>query len=127
MFADAGVFAVQDVLTRSQTSAEEAVRFIGAGRVPARSAELRPAAVWMLAVNDDAIAPLCAELAAAGLLQGATVFHCSGAKSSAELAPARAAGAVVASVHPIRSFADPFAVAADFTGTGAASRAMPRH
>jgi predicted short-subunit dehydrogenase-like oxidoreductase (DUF2520 family) len=45
------------------------------------------------------------------------VFHCSGAKASGELAPLRAAGATVASVHPVRSFADPAAVAAAFDGT----------
>jgi predicted short-subunit dehydrogenase-like oxidoreductase (DUF2520 family) len=50
-------------------------------------------------------------------MRGAVVFHCSGAKASAELAPLRAAGAFVASVHPVRSFADPQQVAAAFEGT----------
>jgi len=117
LFAAGDVFTVQDVLTRSQSSAEDAVRFIGAGRALAQIDALRPAQVWMLAVNDDAIAPVCAELAAAGLPQDSVVFHCSGAKASNELDAARAAGAQVASVHPIRSFADPAAVAAAFTGT----------
>lgn len=117
LFADRQVFAVQDVLTRSEAGAIEAVRFIGAGRALAHFQQLRPARVWMLAVGDDAIAPVCAALADAGLLQGALVFHCSGAKASGELAAASAAGALAASVHPVRSFADPAAVAADFTGT----------
>ena len=117
LFHRHGVFALQDVLTRSISSAQDAVAFIGAGRALAQAADLRPAQVWMLAVGDDQIAPVCTALAASGLLAGATVFHCSGAKASNELQAARAAGARVASVHPVRSFADPAAVAAAFDGT----------
>jgi predicted short-subunit dehydrogenase-like oxidoreductase (DUF2520 family) len=117
LFHEHGVFAVQDVLTRSQTSAADAVAFIGAGRALAQVAQLRPASVWMLAVGDDQIAPTCAALAAAGLLNGATVFHCSGAKASTELQAASQTGAQVASIHPVRSFADPDSVAAHFAGT----------
>jgi predicted short-subunit dehydrogenase-like oxidoreductase (DUF2520 family) len=114
LFAARGVFDVQDVLTRSQASALDAVAFIGAGRAVHEVSVLRPARVWMLAVGDDQIEPVCAQLAQAGLLAGAVVFHCSGAKSSAAL---RAEGAVTASVHPVRSFADPQAVADAFDGT----------
>jgi predicted short-subunit dehydrogenase-like oxidoreductase (DUF2520 family) len=117
LFHEHGVFEVRDVLTRSPASAQDAVAFIGAGRALAQAAELRPAQVWMLAVGDDQIAPACAALAATGLLNKATVFHCSGAKSSAELAAARDSGAQVASIHPVRSFADPAGVAAAFDGT----------
>ena len=117
LFFRHGVFTVQDVLTRSHASALDAVAFIGAGRALAQASELRPARVWMLAVGDDAIAPTCAALAASGLLDGATVFHCSGAKASGELQAASDAGAQVASVHPVRSFADPAAVAGAFDGT----------
>ena len=117
LFHRHGVFPVQDVLTRSPASAQDAVAFIGAGRALAQADQLRPASVWMLAVGDDQIAPVCAALAASGLLQGATVFHCSGAKASGELQAASEAGAQVASVHPVRSFADPEAVAAAFDGT----------
>ena len=117
LFQAHAVFEIQDVLTRSHASAIDAVTFIGAGRALAQAADLRPAAVWMLAVGDDQIGPACAALAASGLLDGAVVFHCSGAKASNELAPARQAGARVASIHPVRSFADPAAVAAAFDGT----------
>jgi predicted short-subunit dehydrogenase-like oxidoreductase (DUF2520 family) len=68
----------------------------------------------MLAVGDDQIEEACASLA---LAPGAVVFHCSGAKSSAVLASARARGAFAASVHPVRSFADPATVADSFLGT----------
>jgi predicted short-subunit dehydrogenase-like oxidoreductase (DUF2520 family) len=111
------VFDVQDVLTRAHASAGAAIAFIGAGRAVDTIDAMRPAAVWMLAVADDQIAPLAAALAASGLADGAIVFHCSGAKASSELAPLAARGARVASVHPVRSFADPEAVAAAFDGT----------
>jgi predicted short-subunit dehydrogenase-like oxidoreductase (DUF2520 family) len=45
------------------------------------------------------------------------VFHCSGALSSAALQAAARQGALTASVHPVRSFADPERVARDFAGT----------
>jgi predicted short-subunit dehydrogenase-like oxidoreductase (DUF2520 family) len=114
---DTGACAVQDVLTRSIASAQEAVAFIGAGAAPGTLHGLRRADAVMLAVPDDQIAPVCAQLAAHGMLGGVLVFHCSGAKSSDELHAARSAGALVASAHPVRSFADPDAVASSFHGT----------
>ena len=117
LFHTRGVWAVQDVLTRSSGSAQAAVAFIGAGRAVDAVDALRPASVWMLAVSDDRIADVARQLAASADVNGAVVFHCSGAKASAELEPLRAAGALVASVHPVRSFADPQQVADAFDGT----------
>ncbi len=117
LFAASGQVQVQDVLTRSLRSASTAVGFIGAGHPVLRYQELRAADMTMLAVGDDQIAACCAQLARGGQLSNAIVFHCSGALSSAELASAAQAGAAVASMHPIRSFADPDAVARDFAGT----------
>lgn len=117
LFAAAGAFAVQDVLARSAGSAAQAAAYIGAGNPVAAGGALRPADVYMLTVTDDQIVPACDALAAAAPLQGAVVFHCSGALASERLGAARAAGAFVASVHPVRSFADVDAVAAGFAGT----------
>lgn len=117
LFAGVDGVTVQDVLTRSMASAQEAVAFIGAGKPVDSHGALRRADVTMLAVSDDQIGPACAALAAQGQLAGATVFHCSGALASTALQAASEAGAAVASVHPIRSFADPVQVAASFDGT----------
>jgi predicted short-subunit dehydrogenase-like oxidoreductase (DUF2520 family) len=117
LLAASGSFEVQDVLTRSIETATDAVGFIGAGRALAQMSAMRPADVYMLAVGDDQIAPVCAALAAGRSLGGALVFHCSGAKSSAELGAAAQGGAVTASLHPVRSFADPAHVAHNFAGT----------
>ena len=114
LFHASGACSVQDVLTRSRASALDAIAFIGAGRAVETAADLRPADVTMLAVSDDQIEAVCASLA---LAPGAVLFHCSGAKSSAALAHARARGALTASVHPVRSFADPATVAGAFAGT----------
>jgi predicted short-subunit dehydrogenase-like oxidoreductase (DUF2520 family) len=117
LFFTRDVFTIQDVRTRSGDSARAAVAFIGAGTPVDGDGSLRPAGVWMLAVSDDAIAGVAAALAQSASMAGAVVFHCSGAKASGELDALRRAGAVVASVHPVRSFADPAAVAAAFDGT----------
>ena len=117
LFGASGAFTVQDVLTRSSESASDAVAFIGAGRPVMALADMRAADVWMLAVTDDQIGPSCAQLAQDRALAGVVVFHCSGAKSSVDLQSAAAAGAATASVHPVRSFADPEHVARHFDAT----------
>jgi len=117
LFSRAGVFALQDVVARSVDSAAQAQAFIGAGTPAVAGGALRQADIYMLTVSDDQIVPVCEALAASVPLKGAVVFHCSGALASDRLAAARTAGAYVASVHPIRSFADTEAVAAGFAGT----------
>lgn len=117
LWQGAGAFEVVGVLARSPASAQRGVDFIGAGRPAAAAAALAAADVYMLAVTDDQIVPACAALVASRPLEGATVFHCSGALASGALEAARLAGARVASVHPVRSFADPEAVVAAFDGT----------
>jgi predicted short-subunit dehydrogenase-like oxidoreductase (DUF2520 family) len=125
-----GVFAVQDVLTRSQTSADEAVQFIGAGQAVASLEEMRLADVWMLAVPDGQIigtASLLAEylskieakIAVAGVLYAydAIIFQCSGALSSHELQPLSALGYPTASAHCILSFSAPSSAVTQFIGT----------
>jgi predicted short-subunit dehydrogenase-like oxidoreductase (DUF2520 family) len=126
LFAASGAFEVQDVLTRSAGSARDAASFIGAGRPIEALAGMRRADAVMLAVTDDQIEPVCAALAAAFPLDGVLVFHCSGAKSSAALLAAAEKGALTASVHPVRSFADPEGVARDFAGTLCGLEGDPR-
>lgn len=112
------VFRIEDVLCRRLASADEAVDFIGAGRAVEDVAQLRPADITMLTVPDDNIVPVCAQLAAAGLLgRDSIVFHCSGALPSHALLAARECGAGVAGIHPVRSFAAPEQVAQSFAGT----------
>lgn len=109
--------AIGGVLTRSAASAQAAVDFIGAGTALVQYDRLAPADIHIVAVGDDQIAAASTALAQAVPLAGSVVCHCSGALASSQLQAARAAGAAVASVHPIRSFADPALVAAQFAGT----------
>jgi predicted short-subunit dehydrogenase-like oxidoreductase (DUF2520 family) len=111
-------YLIQDVVNRSMESSRHAVSFIGSGRPVGNYAELRPAAIYMIAAGDDQVVSCCEQLARTGKLSAdSVVFHCSGALRSAELQAARQHGAAVASIHPIRSFAEPEQAAADFAGT----------
>jgi predicted short-subunit dehydrogenase-like oxidoreductase (DUF2520 family) len=118
LFHQADVFQIQDLVNRSPESAAGASKFIGAGRPISRLAEMRPADLYLIACADDGIAACAADLAATGLVrEGAIVFHLSGALPSSVLAPLAAAGAALASVHPVKSFADPLDSVASFAGT----------
>lgn len=117
LFAQSGALQVQDVLTRSPDSARAALDFIGAGTAAPDLQAMRPADVWMLAVGDDQIEPVAGALAAIHGLDDAVAFHCSGARAADALDPLARRGAWTASVHPVRSFADPESVASRFAGT----------
>ncbi|MEK6594713.1 MAG: Rossmann-like and DUF2520 domain-containing protein [Pseudomonadota bacterium] len=111
-------FTIQDVLDHTPQGAVSAVAFIGDGRAVNRLQDMRAADAWMLTPPDSAIAACCEQLAQSGLLTpGDVVFHCSGTLASAVLAPAVACGALAASVHPLKSFADPRDAVHSFAGT----------
>ena len=118
LWAQARVFEIQDVLTRSRESAAEGVKFIGAGNAVGHLREMRDADVWMIATRDDAIVPSALTLAASGkITPDDIVFHVSGATPSGDLKPVRERGALVASVHPIKTFSDAEAAVQSFAGT----------
>jgi predicted short-subunit dehydrogenase-like oxidoreductase (DUF2520 family) len=113
-----GVFSVQDVLDGGVAGAREAVRLVGGGEAAESLLAMRPADVWMITTPDRLVRQIAAEVAAAGALRrGDVVFHCSGSMSSADLEAARACGADIASVHPLKSFADASQAARTFSGT----------
>ena len=131
-----GVLRVQDVLTRSLASAQQAVDFIGAGRAVTEVKDMRPADVWMLAVPDSQIALTAAALAKAlaaspqshrprPALPATLAFHCSGALASSELEPLNALGWQLASAHCLLSFADPATALRQLAGTPCALEGDP--
>ena len=90
--------------------------------------------VW-ITVPDDAIAQVASQLAGAQEWKGRIVLHSSGALTSDELAPLRARGALVASVHPMMTFVRgpvpemagvSFAVEGDRVATRAAKQIVER-
>lgn len=108
------VFAVQDVMNRSIQSSASACEFIGAGTPVSELSAVRPADVYLIAVPDDQIKACSLQLQQQNLIQPSSImFHCSGALGSDQLELKRGA----ASLHPMRSFADPALVAEQFTGT----------
>ncbi len=126
MWARAQVFEIQDVLTRSRESAAEAVRFIGAGHPVGGLEEMRDADVWMIATRDDSIVPSCETLAASGkITPDDMVFHVSGATPSTALKAAAERGALTASVHPIKTFADAELAVQSFSGTFCGAEGHP--
>jgi len=107
-----------EVINRSLGSARAAVRFIGGG-TPARGIDdAQPSGLWLVGTPDDAIAATAGLLRNGGRLRrGDIVFHLSGATPAEALAPCREAGALIASVHPVKNFSDPAVAAMTFRGT----------
>jgi predicted short-subunit dehydrogenase-like oxidoreductase (DUF2520 family) len=117
LWAERDTFTVQQVLNRSIASALDATAFMGAGQPADGYAELRPADVWLIGTSDDQIEAACVQLVRTEKLRaGDIVFHCSGALPSAMLRSVLPLGVGVASIHPIRSFAEPAAALETFAG-----------
>ena len=99
-------YDITAVAGRSVESCRKAVTYTG-GRVFPDLAEAASAAEYILiTVSDDAIRGVCERIAEGNSLAGKVVVHTSGAGGLDLLESARRAGAHVASIHPIQSFAD---------------------
>lgn len=117
LWQDAGLVTISGILGRNQEKAAMAATFIGAG-TSVDWPELPPARLTLLATPDDLLTAAANQLATSGTLRpGDIVFHCSGALASDILAPLREQGAYLASIHPLKSFANPELAIVDFTGT----------
>ena len=114
-----GQVQVQDLYSRSFSSAEQAAKFVGAGQPVAELAQMRTADVWLLSVPDAQVGAAAQALAEAqgSKMAGAIVFHNSGFLSAAVLQPLQALGCHVASAHPVLNFASPETGVRQFAGT----------
>lgn len=122
LWRDHGVFEIGDINDHTAEKSRAAVEFAGGGRACAEIAAMRAAGFWMLAPPDDRIEAACSALAAGGALSaGNIVFHCSGALPSGVLSAAAARGALIASVHPLKTFADAAIAVRTFSGTHCAA------
>ncbi|NLC70996.1 MAG: DUF2520 domain-containing protein [Desulfuromonadaceae bacterium] len=118
LFVRQGLARIGDVLNRSLESSREAVAFLGEGQAVTGFAELHPADIHLVSTSDSHIADAAGNLVRCGVVRrGDVVFHCSGSLSSAVLSSLRPSGAVLGSVHPVKSFADPERSVASFAGT----------
>jgi predicted short-subunit dehydrogenase-like oxidoreductase (DUF2520 family) len=87
-----------------ESSRERAARFLPeVPFLPPAEAASR-AEVVILAVPDDAIEPVCRDLAGEGTLGEGAVLHLSGSVSLEAVDAAAAAGAVTLSLHPLQTF-----------------------
>lgn len=102
------------IVNRSLASAREAVAFVGAGE-PADAFDARIAGGWlMLGLPDGLLADSGAALLGSLPARPQLAFHLSGSVPASELA----SGDIdVASVHPVRAFAEPASAEAAFAGT----------
>lgn len=122
LFSEKQVFEIAQVYTQSDQSNLLALEFIGSGSGVTKIDQIRPAEITLLAVPDDQLVAATRTLLSHNALPSASVlFHCSGSKSSLDLSiqlpDLERLQIQLASVHPVRSFADPAAVVSDFVGT----------
>ena len=108
-----GAGHIQDLYSRSASSAYAAAEFIGAGQAVNDLSYMRNADIWIIAVPDSQISSVVSALSVvsdktkAPLLGQPIALHCSGFESSSLMEPLRSQGFGVASLHPMFSFADP--------------------
>ena len=111
---------VAAVASRNEQAARSAAEAIGRSSAARSIAEAAGAgALVLLTVKDEAIEPLCNQLAQQGAFgRDAVVGHCCGALSSEILASARdRCGCATGSMHPLATFPDTAAAIERFPGT----------
>ncbi|MFA9275737.1 MAG: Rossmann-like and DUF2520 domain-containing protein [Candidatus Aquirickettsiella gammari] len=122
LFSDHQQFEIAQVFNLTAQKNRAALAFIGAGKSLSELALILSADITLLSVPDDDFRAATESLISAQALpRGSILFHCSGSKSSQDLGnlcPAlQALDIRLASIHPVRSFADPAVVCRDFSGT----------
>ena len=102
-------YPIVAVACRSLASLQDRIRYTG-GRAFTTDAAAEAASLAtciFITTPDDSIATICREIAQkGGFKPGDKVVHMSGAGGLDLLEPARKAGAMVACIHPIQSFAN---------------------
>lgn len=93
---------LENVIGRDRASAQRGVREIPGGNPRALAEARGDCDILVLAVPDDAIAPVARALA--GQVSCRVAFHLSGALSSEALHALAQAGASTGSLHPLRAF-----------------------
>jgi predicted short-subunit dehydrogenase-like oxidoreductase (DUF2520 family) len=96
-------YKITGVSSRSPASAENLAKAVAGCRVFQNSQDLADNTdLVFITTPDDAIARVASQVK---WHSGQSVVHCSGADSTDILEPARKAGAMVGSVHPLQTFA----------------------
>jgi len=103
-----GVAKILGVVNQGVATAKAAIQFMGEGQTYASVDTLPHADMTIVTTPDDSIPDVAIQLLQNSKLQpGAIVLHCSGTRSSDDLAGLHERGIQVASIHPMMSFVSP--------------------
>lgn len=91
--------------------------FVGQGIACENIHALPKAEIYLIATKDDLISDIANRLHAEPMKAGTIIFHCSGTLSSEILIKLKEKNCLIASIHPIKSFANPEQAISTFTGT----------
>jgi len=116
---------IQGIANRTLKSSVEASKFISEG-TPYTIGSLPPADITFVTTPDDDIQKCCEDLVLnSQLKKESIILHCSGSLSSQILTSAKKYNCHVASVHPMKSFANPTLNVSQYTGTYCAIEGDP--
>lgn len=109
---------VLGIVNSSLASGKKSAEYLGEGIAFESVNELPKADFYFITTKDDLIEEMANKLHTANVLKpGATVLHCSGSLSSSVLNKVKENDCFVASIHPIKSFANPGRAISTFHGT----------
>ncbi|KTD20596.1 pyrroline-5-carboxylate reductase [Legionella lansingensis] len=106
------------ICNQSLESSKAAIQFIGSGNYCTSINKLPPADITLITTPDDMISHVCEELSKnAFIKKNSVVLHCSGSLTSDALSTIKDKGCYVASIHPMKSFANPELCVEQYNGT----------
>lgn len=106
------------ICNQSEESTRKAIDFIGAGHYYSDVSALPNADLTLITTPDDVIGRVCKEYSNNPFIkEGNIVIHCSGSLGSDILFSVKKKGVLTASIHPMRSFANPEYSAMHYRGT----------
>lgn len=106
------------ICNKNIPSTREAIAFIGAGQCISDLAVLPAANITFITAPDDCITDLSIKLAQCDVIRPhSIVVHCSGVLTSDALSALKSKHALLASIHPMRSFSHPSLAIEQYSGT----------
>lgn len=118
LIADNKVGFIQAICNTTLKNSEDAIQFIGQGKACDTINDLPPADIILITTPDDNIQKCCELLSQTdNLKENSIVTHCSGLLPSDILHSVKQKHCHVASIHPMRSFADPHISIQEYAGT----------
>jgi len=109
---------IAGVHNRSAESSLAAIKFIGDGEYFSEIKLLPQADITFITVPDDHICKTSIEIARHGNIKPGSIFiHCSGVLTSDVISAVKVKDAFVASIHPMKGFANPTSSVTTYKGT----------